>query len=518
MDKVQLQWVEQLFGEGISMDINSSSPDLTEMGKFIDGLGESLNPYLGSLSGEILGGFAVTFGAFVLFKFFPWLIRFLYKKVKIKHYVLIPYPTNANREHLAHQLIGFSMYLNEKKNKNFKNNVEFIVVSKDTEEIDLVIKKISSPYRKIIIITTMSHIFNMTLESFAKRKKHIPLNIKIVGTLGSESEALDTINQPAQVIRVFPPDFDEAKIAYNFLYIKLLSYLCCNDEKCQYSHKLNKVLITCYHSESYGAALNNKFSFYFNNKEDEAYDKIYPFSFLDANIYKDYTSVDFEGELDFTLDSSYGMYFIYIVGYEPNMSKMLNHVFDEIKQKNISLDKVCFLLSPTYDIMDWKIKILDTIGKSDFKSTLDRFFYLKSKIPAQSFHFKKLVENNQLKNIFKFQKTIEKQKILLNDISVALNIKDDSLETFLFDEFFLNTLSNISQKPNYINTFAYTALITAKAIDEEWDTDKHLHAIKDEAFKKVMDESTYTSPEIYANGDSINHFVIRQLKQNTDEE
>ena len=180
----------------------------------------------------------------------------------------------------------------------------------------------------------MSFVFNETLKRLIEKTGKINSNIKVVGTLGSESKTLQNIHQPSRIIRVFPPDYDEAKIAYEFFYHKLLSYFCSN-ESCEYSHMLGKqhrASITLYHSESYGAALSRKFRTYFD--ENSINDDINSFGKQNSSRFKELRIYDFEEE-ELDLDEDASFHFIFLVGYEPNISKMLKVIFNEIKNKNI---------------------------------------------------------------------------------------------------------------------------------------------------------------------------------------
>ena len=461
--------------------------------KIIDEFSNSfLKPYLGSLTGEILGGIVVATLATLFFRLLPWIFKKWKEFKKAEIYVLMPTETEYNREHLAHQINGFQIFLNQDTNKKLK--VKFVMVKQDIDEINEFLNKVEK--KKIILLTTMSFVFNETLKLLIEKTGKINSNIKVVGTLGSESKTLKNIHQPSHIIRVFPPDYDEAKIAYEFFYHKLLSYFCSN-ESCDYSYILGKqhrASITLYHSESYGAALSRRFRTYFN--ENSINDDINSFGKQNSSRFKELRIYDFEEEkLD--LDGEASFHFIFIVGYEPNISKMLKVIFNEIKNKNIDLNKICFLFSPTVSVDEWKEKICKTIDDNkDLNINKNRIFYLKSKIPAETFAFKKTQKNE--------------------------------LDTFKFYDYNLNSLQlsdelaskvknlNLNYKPNYINTFAYLALRVTKKIHDKWNTNLNLHDIKYDALREVI--GTNKRPTIYYNGDSVNHFTIRPfICENTNE-
>lgn len=468
--------------------IENSTQHLTWLGEYINKIAtEDLRPLLGDLSGEILGGIVVA-----LLVLSPQFIRFIvktwknFKKANI--YILMPSETEYNLEHLAHQINGFQIFLNQEANKNL--HVKFVMV-KQEDEIHEFINKIQE--KKIVLLTTMSFVFNETLKQLVVKTGKINSNIRVVGTLGSESKAFNNIHQPSRVIRVFPPDYDEAKIAYDFFYHKLLSYFCSN-EHCKYSHTLGKqhrASMTLYHSESYGTALSKQFRTYFD--ENSMNDEINPFGQQDASRFKDLRIYDFQDE-NLTLDEEASFHFIFLVGYEPNISKMLKMVFNEIRSKAIDVEKVCFLFSPTVGVTEWKTEICKTIDEAnDLQINKDQLFYLKSKIPAETFEFKKPYINT------------------MNQVeTIELDFYDYNLKHLHLSQELESKIKVLNSKPNYINTFAYIALRVAKRIRQKWHTDLPLHTIKYDAFREVLGSNK--RPIIYYNGDSVEHFTIRPFK------
>ena len=205
----------------------------------------------------------------------------------------------------------------------------------------------------------------------------------------------------------------------------------------------------------------------------------------------DLKSYDFDEE-DLDLNNNSCFYFIFIVGYEPNISHMIKETFKEIKKKNIDINKICFLFSPTVEVNEWREKICNTISEVsknvNINMNINRFFYLKSKIPTDSFNFNK----DEKKSNFK---------------EVKLNFYNYKLNTIELPKSLEDTVATLTCEPNYINAFAYTALKMAKLVKINWN--RSLYDLKREAFMTVLGEKDISKPKIYANGDSIEHFIIR---------
>lgn len=472
----------------MSIDVN-----LTWSGKLINDISESITPWLGSLTGEIFGGMIIAIVTIIVTMDIKGKARKILNKIfPPKIYFLMPTETNYNREHLAHQINAFKIFLNEDVNQNMKN-IKFVMVKEDAEEIHEFLKNIIT--KKVILVTSMSFVFNQTLKELVKLNKNsdikINANIKVIGTLGSRSKELQNIDQPSNIIRIFPPDYDEAKIAYEFFYHKLLSYFC-NNKNCEHSYlsgKVEQAKVTVYHSQSYGSALNEWFEKYYNDNKKEG--KYNSFGEQNTEDFISLYSCDYDDdELNLSIKACF--HFIFIVGYEPNISGMVKNIFKEFQTKKLDSNKLCILFSPTVEVEEWRKKICKTIietSKSmNIKIDTNRFFYLKSKIPTDDFTF-----------------TEDQQKSNAEDIKLNFykyNLENKELSKSLEDVF-----SKLTFTPNYINAFTYTSLKMAKLVKKNWH--ESLHDLKREAFVLVLGNKKISKPKIYDNGDSIEHFIVR---------
>lgn len=459
------------------------------LGKFINYITTAIKPSLGELSGEIFGAIVVLVFFSYLPKLWAYVLHQIKKRKKSDIYVLMPRETDANREHLAHQINGFKIFLNEDTNKNLK--IKFIMVQ-SIPEISAFLNRVKKD--NVILITSMSFVFNQTLSLLLnknKSTKKIANNVKLIGTLGSESQEHKKAYHPSNIIRVFPPDSDEAKIAYEFFYHKLLSFFC-NNHACSQSpfNNISRACVTVFHSESYGAALSQKFKYYFD--ENTSNNEVNPFGEQNAKDFMDLKVCDFEDD-KLSLDENASFHFIFIVGYEPNISKMLNIIFQEIKNKDIDIEKICLLLSPTVSVNEWKYSICQTIKNSTVKIDLKKVFYLKSKIPSATYNF----SQNKIKTDFP---------------NILLNFYDYELEKLNITENLKNKIKKLNRNPNYINIFAYLALMVAERVYNK--SKKNLHTIKYESFSDVMENKVINKPKIYYDGDSYEHFTIRNFECN----
>jgi len=463
------------------------------LGETTNHITTAIKPFLGELSGEIFGAIIVL----VFFKYFPKLWVYLYRQVKKRKksdiYVLMPRETDANREHLAHQINGFKIFLKEDTNKKLK--IKFIMVQ-SIPEISNFLNLIKKD--NVILITSMSFVFNQTLSlllSKNKSTKKISSNVKLIGTLGSESNEHKKAYHPSNIIRVFPPDSDEAKIAYEFFYHKVLSFFCHNQDCCQssLSSTVTRACVTVFHSESYGAALSKKFTDYFNDNREN--NEVNPFGEQNAKDFMDLNVCDFEDDT-LVLDENASFHFIFIVGYEPNISKMLNIIFKEIQDKHINMEKICFLLSPTVSVNEWKDSICETIYTANIDINPKKIFYLKSKIPSTTYEF----NQNKTKS---------------SSLNVLLDFYDYEIQKLNISENLKKKIKDLDRKPNYINIFSYLALMVAERVYSK--SKKNLHTIKYESFNDVMENKIINKPKIYYDGDSYEHFTIRYFECNYSE-
>ena len=434
--------------------------------------------------------------------------KFIKKDFKI--IVLIRTLDAKNHAWVLNQIAAYNSIINNPHlSVEKKTNIEFLLVNKHSDDIETLISNLNFSQHHYIIISSLSAIFK---DAIIAREK-LPLKtqgyIQIIGALSSinDEDIQHLIDTDDKIIRIFPPDYDEAHTAIEFIFSNIKNSVCSN-EACTFHVKKQKQNIIIIHNGTYGKAVKDKCFLYFK-KELQS---------LNINTSADLSSVDLEDSIEYysfdfkhndilicdkTKNENFSdlvekwsdaKNYFYIIGYEPNISQILEHLDKELQ----SYPKLDFslLFSGTASMKTWRESIKKTLSDSKyFQKSLMQTYHLKLhtfkniqtiqstptlNISIKHYHAN---QNNEEANIFEEMKNIFPKKHI-NEIENILN-------TFWKNE------------NNYITTFTIDSIKIA------------LYAIENDANLleskfKVLNEHG-RNVQILVNGDSINQYSVSKL-------
>jgi len=439
-----------------------------------------------------------------------YLIPLIKKKHKI--IILLNDVDKENYQSIASQIVAYDDYVNNVHKKFFKDITEFYLVDKDekNEETfrDFFVRECRVEYFDYIVIASVSSIFSSAIIARDKMDDCYKRSIKIIGTLTSISKNISRyVNKDNDIIRVFPPDYDEAKSAMQFLLARLHNRVCSNSN-CSFMLERTNVIVL--YNRTYGNAVAKQ-SKYFFDKEIENYEITMPSSLKNAkkvtpninfisaefNINeshlkinsKDTTLQDLPKDaiLENITDKLRGAKnYFYIVGYEPNITKMLlrlNNIIDSKCQHNI-------LICGTATMHYWRETIVNTLKNCD-NLNKDAFYLELDNYSVNSKRY--LVDKIK----FNVKKGLEESDEFVDILSEINKNKPENMDMF--------KLVNNSQ--NYISEYTKTSLDIAK------------YAIKNRenllySKKKVLEnkDTVDFKMSLLVNGDSINKYTPKELK------
>lgn len=442
--------------------------------------------------------------------------NFLYGLIHINKKVIIFLPkiNDENREAVFLQVIGFNNYLKEdngsiklhlsKRNnieQKYTYDVEMIFITADTDDISDYFDNYMEENFEYIVLTGMSEVFKDAVNSRSnltdEKKK---ANIKIVGALSSISSGIeDKVNDEENIIRVFPPDYDESKIAMDFLMSRVKSNICHSTIGCDYKDKNSNIIVI--HAQEYGKAIVKQCKKYF---EDEMYtidDSTN--SNLDADTLKEiislnsysYSSIEDTLTNDDVRSSSFEVTmqkwkedcstnYFFIVGYEPNISNILYKIQPSIDGQ---LEDYCFLFSSPTSLDVWGNNI-DNALSSESKER-DNYYIYSKKTDNEDV---KVNLNNDFIN-YKIKEYGDKNIIDdTKNISAIFNTAD-------------NSHYNNFNKNNFVSHFAKLGISVVRRHIESGD---NLLKCK----KDIFDKYNIKDYKLLINGDTINNFKIQAFK------
>ncbi|MCH9741194.1 MAG: hypothetical protein K0U38_10225, partial [Epsilonproteobacteria bacterium] len=414
-----------------------------------------------------------------------------------------------NYKHLGYQLNGINRFL--EKEEKCKKHIKIILIDNSSpettnESINNFIKAISEN-KRYIIIATMSDIFDSLLGNIGYKlnNKNYRKMVKIIGTLASQSEQYQNYESYENVIRLSPPDFDEARKATSNIVTKLISSFC-PSSLCEY-HKNNNIILIS--SNSYGDAVKKSFSKLFTEQKDE-FDTstnihvdakelnkgIFKFTYhydIEKGIMEDAdTNYTFNDLLDEKVNHAINT--IFIIGYEPNISNILNQINDKIRLKKLNNSEFSILISATASVKEWRESITETINNLDIKDLIHEVNFIKIEYPefraddayhSKKIHFKLYELNSKTHRLFK---------------ESDLTFRKEEIEEIIY-----------KANMNYINGFIYMSLEFVQQINAEWDI--NLLSLKEKLFhNKDRNNKDITGVKILSSGDSINHFKVKPLE------
>lgn len=431
--------------------------------------------------------------------------------IEAESFILLPKATIRNYKHLGYQLNGLNRFL--EKEVKCRENIKIILIDnatldKTNEDINRFVQGLSDN-KRYIIIATMSDIFDSLLGNIGHKftNKNYRKMVKIIGTLASQSERYKNYEGYENVIRLSPPDFDEARKATSNIVTKLISSFC-PSEGCSY-HKNNNIILIS--NNSYGDAVKKSFSKLFVEHKDE-FDTstninvdakelnkgIFKFTYhydVGKGIIEDSeTNYSFDELLKNKINKAINT--IFIIGYEPNISHILKEIDEQIRLTKLDNATFSILISATASVQEWRESIIETLNSLTMKNKINEVNFIKTEYPkfisddtysAKNTHFKlhELNDDKSSKELFK---------------ETTLKFKKEEIEAVIY-----------KPKMNYINGFIYMSLEFVQQINKEWDI--NLLSLKEKLFhNKDRNDKDITGVKILSNGDSINHFKVKKLE------
>jgi len=427
-------------------------------------------------------------------------------------FILLPKPSDRNYQHLGYQLNGLNRFL--AIHLEYKKYIKIILIDNSTIEstndiINGFVESLSEN-KRYIIIATMSDIFDALLRQIGRYRfedNSYRKMVKVIGALASQSEKYKNYERYDNIIRLSPPDFDEARKASFNIISKLISSFC-PSESCEY-HKNNNIIIIS--SNSYGDAVKRSFLKLFSEHKEE-FD-------TNTNINVDAKELD-KGIFKFTYhyDSSKGIIedketnynfdvlleertknainTIFIIGYEPNISNILKEIDKQIRIKEFNNREFTILISATVSVKEWKESIVKTLKELSIIDKISEVNFIKIKYPKfydeEDIYLSKVIH-------FKLYESIRyRGKFNLKEKS--LDFRKEEIEEIIYKD-----------DMNYINGFMYMSLEFVQQINIDWST--NLLSLKDRLFhNKDINDKDISGVKILSSGDSINHFKVQRLK------
>jgi len=432
--------------------------------------------------------------------------------IEFETFILVPMASNRNYQHLAYQLNGVNRFLED--NIEYRDRIKILLIDNSTRDstndtIERFVHSLSKN-KRYVIIATMSDIFDTLLMQIGKHKfkdRSYRKMVKIIGALASQSEKYVNYERYDNIIRLSPPDFDEAKKASFNIVSKLISSFC-PSKSCEY-HKNNNIIIIS--SNSYGNAVKKSFLNLFAEHKKE-FDTntnidvdvkdlergIFKFTYnydIHTGILEDAeTNYSFDVLLEEKIEGAINT--IFIIGYEPNISNILKEIDRLLSEKVIDNGQFTILISATVSVKEWKNSVIETIKNLPIRDKISEVNFIKIKYP-KFFAYKDSYPLEPKKIYFKLYTITEDEKLENID---ELSFKREEMKNIIY-----------KRDMNYINGFMYMSLEFVKQLNIDWNT--NLLSLKERLFhNKDINDNDILGVKILSTGDSINHFKIQKLK------
>lgn len=431
--------------------------------------------------------------------------------------IFLPYPTSTNREAILLQLLGFLEYLEVDNKYNFKLSlpdkhynikVEIIFIKPNSDDMSYYFnEELDETTYEYIIITAMSEVYKDAIFSKKFLEKDKQDKIKIIGALSSISIDIEgIINDDENIIRVFPPDYDESKIAINYLMSRIKSNIC-HLSGCAFQAKKSNIIIL--YANEYGKAVKSRCKEFFElemrdinkttNTELSAIEleeciNFYSFAYKDEQLVYDIIEDDsFENYIEkWRLEESTNYFFL--IGYQPSISNMLNFISPKIENK--LKDFSCLFSSPL-SLDKWRKQVCDTLEKYNLEN--DENYYLSTTFSNNN------IQNIDINKIKEYYKGCQIQKIVNRNELKSINFENlfNQDKDINFTSLIEKKLINDFKKDNFVSNFAELGINVAR---EYVLTEKSLLSCKKKVFEK-----NGIDLKILMNGDSINNFQVRLI-------
>ncbi len=438
-------------------------------------------------------------------------------KIEYKIIVLIRHLNDKNYQWTLTQIAAYNHIL--KNNSTLfdlkeEGKIKFIFVEKDINEINYLIHHLNTTKYRYIIITSLSEIFRDSILSRELLPKEQREAIQIIGSLSSinDQNIEKIIDRDDNIIRIFPPDYDEAKTAVEFIFSKIKSAICV-EENCPHHHQKNNIIIL--HNGTYGRAVRDQFEHYYQKELNNIYINtihgmdatdlrksigFYSFDYMRHNMVVDDKIKNLHSFTSFLNKEWQGCKnYFFIIGYEPNISNILKFMDQEFL-KAPPIEK-CLLFCGTVSMNSWRLSIIHTLKSTQsLKKLIHKSYYLKLLI-YNSQH--KTLIHEESKNLeIEFyrtnptQKRLEKVDIEENLKNIQNNNDPRDIQTQLNDY--------LQKEESYISIFSNLSLLTAL-----YSINHRVSLLKSKSnvLYEYKDEIN-----ILVNGDSINQYVISNLE------
>jgi hypothetical protein len=431
--------------------------------------------------------------------------------IESETFILLPKPSERNYQHLAYQLNGINRFL--ETNNEYKGKIKIILINNSTIEstndtLKIFIETLSEN-KRYIIIATMSDIFDALLRQIGRYRfedRNYRKMIKIIGALASQSEKYRNYERYDNIIRLSPPDFDEARKASFNIMNKLISSFC-PSKTCEY-HKNNNIIIIS--SNSYGDAVKKSFLKLFAEHKEEfdtntninvdakeldrgIFKFTYHFDIHNGGIREDdETNYSFDVLLEERTNNAINT--IFIIGYEPNISNILLEIDKQISLKKLDNSEFSILISATISLREWRNAVIKTFKNLSMRDKISEVNFIKIKYPR--FYAEKDSYISTKKHYKLYEINNKGQFIQIEN----LEFKQDEMNKIIY-----------KKDMNYINGFMYMSMEFVKQLNMDWSI--NLLSLKEKLFhNKDINDKDILGVKILSSGDSINHFKIQRLK------
>ena len=435
--------------------------------------------------------------------------------------IFMPYTSPSNKESLLLQLVGFLEVLDEKDEKDDfilktptssredKFGVEIVFVKENSDDITSYFKEQLESHNNYIIITAMSEIYKNAIAAKKILSKDEQDKLKIIGVLSSISVNIENdINKDEDIIRVYPPDYDEAKIAITFLMSRVKNNIC-HIPDCHYKSKKSNIIIL--HTNEYGEAVKSRSKEFYelamrdilkntstnlSTFELEECISFYSFTYKNENFHYDFIDDHlFDEHIEKWEEEGSTNYFFFI-GYQPNISKMIDIISSKIKNK---LNDYCYLFSSPMSMDIWRDEACISLEKNNVTEVsyyLSANTYDKVDKHINMKYLLKKYENTRVKKVG------NKNEIKAIAFSALFDVKYKEKDIY-FGDLVENDRIEEFKRNNFIGTFAKLGVSVAR---EYVETENKLLICKQKVFEKEGIDL-----KLLINGDSIDNFTINLL-------
>lgn len=438
--------------------------------------------------------------------------KYLSKLVKkeVRIIVLIRPIDKNNHEWVLNQISAYNYIMKSPAFTDYKEKIQFLFIKNNQADIEHLVSNLDLAHYNYILLSGLSATFKSAILSREKLHPEEKDSIQIIGSLSSINDKYiqEIIDKDNNIIRIFPPDYDEAKTAMNFMFSKIKNSIC-PIEGCQLHNQEHNIIVI--HNGTYGNAIRKQCEIYFD-KEFSSLDihtsnqisaralsksiKFYSYNYKNSDkLICDKTSAGTFISLLSEVKNHHNHF--YIIGYEPNISNIISHLDETFKK--IEPQQFSLLFAGTSSMDSWRKTIIETLSNTE---------KLKHSL-KQSAYYMKLYT---IRTVDKLQKETIHMDLKLEHY----NPNGENLEANLLEE--LKTLfpnRHINEQTNRLNTFwrnenNYITTFTSDSLRIADYSIKKDCTLLESKFKVLRESGRDT--EILVNGDSINQYTIKFLE------